>query len=137
MPPTIEILIASPIYETAPWGFEDQGKFLNQVVKVQTNLAPEALLDYLKQIEIKVGRTPTFRNGPREIDIDILFYDDLILETDELTIPHPRLAERAFALAPLMDVAAELQHPVSGRSISELLAKLDTTDIKPFEVVEN
>lgn len=137
MPPGIEIINASTIYETAPWGFEDQGKFLNQVVKVQTNLTPEALLDYLKQIEIHVGRTPTFRNGPREIDIDILFYDDLILETDELTIPHPRLAERAFVLAPLMDLAAALLHPVLGQSISELLAKLDTTDIKPFEVAEN
>lgn len=137
MPPAIEILRAALIYETAPWGFEDQGNFLNQVVEAQTNLAPEELLDYLKQIESQVGRTLTFRNGPREIDIDILFYDDLIMETEDLTIPHPRMSERAFVLVPLAEIAEVLNHPVLNQTISQLLANLDTTGVKQFGVVEN
>ncbi|MCH7480613.1 MAG: 2-amino-4-hydroxy-6-hydroxymethyldihydropteridine diphosphokinase [Chloroflexi bacterium] len=137
MPPTIKILRTSPIYETAPWGFEDQGKFLNQVVEAQTDLTPKELLDHLKNIETEVGRTATFRNGPREIDIDILFYDNFILDTDDLTIPHARIEERAFMLAPLAVIAEEFIHPVSGQTIAQLLAKVDTGGVKPFEAAEN
>lgn len=137
MPASIQILHSSPIYESAPWGFEKQGDFLNQVVEAQTDLSPEKLLDHLKQIEARVGRTATFRNGPREIDIDILFYDDILLETAELTIPHPRVSERAFMLVPLADIDAGLIHPVLGQTISQLLSNLDTAGISLFKVVEN
>ena len=132
MPPTIEKLHASPIYETPPWGFEDQSNFLNQVVEAQTDLSPKELLDHIKNIESDVGRTPTFRNGPREIDIDILFYDDLIVETETLTIPHARLAERAFMLVPLADLTRNLLHPKLGASISELLSNVNYSHITSY-----
>ncbi len=137
MPPTIKILRTSPIYETAPWGFEDQGKFLNQVVEAQTDLTPKELLGHLKNIETEVGRAATFRNGPREIDIDILFYDNFILDSDELTIPHARIEERAFILAPLAEIAEDFIHPVSGQTIAQLLSKVDTGGVIPFEAAEN
>ena len=137
MSPTIKFLRTSPIYETAPWGFEYQGKFLNQAVAAQTDLTPKELLDHLKNIETEVGRTATFRNGPREIDIDILFYDNFILDSDELTIPHARIEERAFMLVPLAEIAEEFIHPVSGQTIAQLLSKVDTGGVKPFEAAEN
>ncbi len=115
------ILTSSGIYETQPWGNPGQPLFLNQVVCLDTHLSPEGLLDEIHAIESGMGRK---RDGksyqPRVIDIDILFYDHLVLNTDRLTIPHPLLHTRAFALVPLMEIAPGMIHPVLNRSIEEL-----------------
>jgi len=129
MGPDIIVLAESHIYETPPWGYEDQPAFLNMVVKAETGLEPEALLRFLKQLEVQLGREQNFRWGPRLIDLDILFYGDLILDTPPLVIPHPRLHERAFVLVPLADVAPNLTHPVFQRSVNDLLVEIDTQGI--------
>jgi 2-amino-4-hydroxy-6-hydroxymethyldihydropteridine diphosphokinase len=129
LPPKVIVMAESHIYETPPWGYEDQPAFLNMVVKAQTDLEPEPLLAYLKQIEVELGREQNFRWGPRLIDLDILFYDDLVIDSASLMIPHPRLHERAFVLVPLKDIAPDLLHPVLRRNIQELLAEVDTQGI--------
>ena len=129
MAPEVSVLAESHIYETPPWGYEDQPAFLNMVVKAETGLEPEALLNFLKQLEVQLGREQNFRWGPRLIDLDILFYDDLILDTPPLVIPHPRLHERAFVLVPLADVAPDLIHPVFQRSVNDLLVEIETQGI--------
>ena len=120
----------SPIYETEPWGFKDQPSFLNQVLEGLTRFKPITLLKRLKSIEKKLGRKPGIRYGPRLIDLDILFYDDLILDEPGLAIPHPRLHERSFVLVPLENIAPCLVHPVLNQTIHELLQKVDGTGVK-------
>jgi len=119
----VRIMAKSRIYETQPWGFTDQPAFLNIAVRIETDLSPAALLTFLKKLEADLGRTPTFRNGPRLIDLDILFYNNLILNPPPLVIPHPRLHERAFVLVPLADVGAEVVHPLFKKSVAELLSE--------------
>ena len=133
LPPTVQPLAASRVYETPPWGYLDQPAFLNQVVQAQTELAPLDLLSWLKRLESDLGRQPGLRYGPRLIDLDILLYDDLQLETPTLTIPHPRLGERAFVLVPLADLAPDLRPAGMGQAVSEMLAGLDRTGIELFE----
>ena len=128
--PQMEVKAKSSVYETPPWGYEDQPKFLNQVVKVKTYLEPEALLRHLKRLEVALGRKESFQNGPRLIDIDILFFDDTVVNTSSLVIPHPRLHERAFVLLPLMDIAPDLVHPVSKKSVSEMVVECDVSAIQ-------
>jgi len=132
MRPAIQPVTCSSVYETPPWGYLDQPKFLNQVVRAETDLSPEELLDHLKGIEIKLGRVETFRNGPRKVDLDILFYDDLVFDSSRLKIPHPRLSGRAFVLLPLAQLAPHLRHPVEGRTIQEMLASETTEGITWF-----
>jgi 2-amino-4-hydroxy-6-hydroxymethyldihydropteridine diphosphokinase len=122
LPPQMTVKSKSHVYETPPWGHADQPKFLNQALKAETYLQPEPLLKHIKRLEIALGRKPSFQNGPRLIDIDILFYDDLVLNTPSLTIPHPRLHERGFVLLPLMDLAPDLVHPLTKKSVREMLA---------------
>ena len=114
----------SSLYETTAWGYTDQPDFLNQVIQVETDLSPLRLLNFLKKTEVKLGRVENFRYGPRLIDIDILFYDDLIKTTSRLQIPHPRILERAFVLVPLNEIAPGFVHPVLKKTIAELLAEL-------------
>lgn len=130
--PQMEVKAKSQVYETPPWGYEDQPKFLNQVIKVKTYLEPEPLLKHLKRLEVSLGRKETFRNGPRVIDIDILFYDDLVIDTPSLVIPHPRLHERAFVLLPLMDIDPDLTHPLTKKSVREMAALCTTDGIEKF-----
>jgi len=132
LPPTVTVEIESRVYETPPWGYLDQPAFLNMVIRGSTGLEPLPLLTYLKQLELTLGREATFHWGPRVIDIDILLYDDLVLETPALSLPHPGLAERAFVLVPLADLAADLRHPVLGKSVRELLTGVDTRGVKPY-----
>jgi 2-amino-4-hydroxy-6-hydroxymethyldihydropteridine diphosphokinase len=133
LPPAVHLLSASPVYETPPWGFLDQPAFLNQVIQAQTDLSPLELLDLLKRLETHLGRRPGLRYGPRLIDLDILLYDNLQLETPALTIPHPRLAERAFVLAPLADLAPELTPPGASLTIRQMLERLDRSGIELYE----
>src|SRR5215213_5551766 len=128
--PQLDVKATSQVYETPPWGFEDQPKFLNQVIKAKTYLNPEPLLKHLKRLEVALGRKESFTNGPRLIDIDILFYDDLVLENPSLVIPHPRLHERGFVLLPLMDIAPDLIHPVNKKSVREMAAQCKVEGIE-------
>ena len=132
--PEIRVNRESTIYETPPWGFTEQPAFLNMVIEAETSLEPRALLHYLKEKEAVLGRVKSFRNGPRQIDLDILFYDNLILDEENLTIPHPRLHERGFVLVPLAEIAPQLEHPRLKKNITELLRDVDTSEIIPFSV---
>ena len=122
----LQVSQSSSIYETDPVGNTDQPRFLNMVCHVYTRMAPEGLLALAKGIESKLGRVPGKANAPRPIDIDILLYDQQVVTTPELVIPHPRMAERAFVLVPLVEIAPALVHPVIGKTVRELL--LDITE---------
>jgi 2-amino-4-hydroxy-6-hydroxymethyldihydropteridine diphosphokinase len=132
LPPKVQVLAESPVYETPPWGVPDQPSFLNMVIEGKTSLSPRKLLAHVKAIELQLGRVPSIRFGPRKIDIDILFYDDRIIETPELIVPHPRLQERAFVLVPLADLAPGLVHPLLGCQVRELLAEVDAKGVKRY-----
>jgi len=121
-----EIMIEqeAPIYETKPWGYSNQGNFLNTVIKGKTILSPEELLLFVKKIEKTVGRIQRFTNGPREMDIDILLYDSLIFRSSRLTIPHNAMHVRDFVLQPLADIAPRVIHPVIKKTIAELLQEI-------------
>ena len=121
---------ASSIYETEPVGYSDQPKFLNIACKLETELLPADLLHFLKWIEKRMGRQTAFRNAPRPIDIDILLYDELILENLDLQLPHPCLPERAFVLVPLAEIVPDLVHPGLHITVREMLNKVDPRGIE-------
>ena len=114
----------SSIYETEPLGYLDQPWFLNMVCSGTTQLDPIELLRYVKGIERRLGRVAGFPNSPRPIDIDILFYAERVIEIQDLVIPHPRIAERAFVLIPLVEIAPELTHPSMRKTMRDLLSGL-------------
>ena len=121
--PDSRVLQRSRLYRTPPWGVLDQPDFINAVVAIDTGLSPHALLDALHAIEQQAGRVRLERNGPRTLDLDLLYMDGVRINDAQLTVPHPRIAERAFVLLPLVDVAPELQLPAG--TVAELLARID------------
>lgn len=126
----VTITAVSPVFATEPWGEVDQPPFLNICVAVSSDLSPRDLLHRVKEIERRMGRVESYRWGPRLIDIDILFYDRLIVQDDELTIPHPRIAERAFVLAPLAVLIPDFRHPQTGLTVEEMLDQVDATGVE-------
>lgn len=128
---TIEAV--SAVYETAPVGVTEQAAFLNAALRLRTELGPEALLAAMHAIEADLGRVRTTVNGPRTLDLDLLFYDQLVLDTADLVLPHPRLHERAFVLVPLADIAPDLEHPNTGLSARDLVSALgDACGVRRF-----
>ncbi len=125
MSPQVRVIRASRVYETEPWGKHEQPKFLNQALEAETDLSPAELLGLCKQAEQNMGRVKGELNGPRTLDIDILFYGDEQLHTLNLDLPHPRMLGRAFVLRPLAELAPQLIHPQAGRSIAELAEETD------------
>jgi 2-amino-4-hydroxy-6-hydroxymethyldihydropteridine diphosphokinase len=126
--PGVDLLRLSSVYETAPWGDEDQPPFLNLVLAVRTTLGPHELLRQAKAIEALLGRTPTRHWGPRAIDIDILLFGELQIATPDLTIPHPHLAERQFVLVPLAEIAPD--HALAPGITVRALAQPNCADMR-------
>jgi 2-amino-4-hydroxy-6-hydroxymethyldihydropteridine diphosphokinase len=125
------ITSSSSIYETAAWGNTNQPTFYNQALKLITPLSPVSLLEQLLAIELEMGRVRSEKYGPRTIDLDILMIDDKVIDTPTLTIPHPQLHNRRFALLPLTEIAPSLHHPVLDKTVSELLENCtDTLDVQ-------
>jgi 2-amino-4-hydroxy-6-hydroxymethyldihydropteridine diphosphokinase len=119
----------SPIYRTEPVDYEDQDWFVNFVVKIATHLGPLHLLQKLKSIEARAGRRrDVVRFGPRVLDLDIIFYDDLVMDAPQLSIPHPRMHKRRFVLGPVCDIDPHIKHPVLGRTVRSLREDLDETE---------
>ena len=118
----------SSLYETKPWGVTDQPLFLNMAIEIETDLKPFELLNTLKDIEKKMGREETFLWGPRIIDLDILLYDNNIVDEKGLRIPHPHMQDREFVLRPLCEIAGDVRHPLLLLSIEELLQRLKSTE---------
>jgi 2-amino-4-hydroxy-6-hydroxymethyldihydropteridine diphosphokinase len=123
----VRIVARSSLYRTPPWGKTDQPAFVNACALARTELSPRSLLDRILTIELALGRTRGERWGPRTIDIDILDYDGLALDEPGLTLPHPRLAERAFVLVPLAEIAPD--HVVAGRAVRDWAASVDTSGV--------
>ncbi len=132
----VRVLRCSPVYETEPLEFKNQGWFLNAAVEAETELFPQQLLGRTQAIERELGRRTGPRNGPRVIDIDVLLIGRFLISTPRLVVPHPRLAERRFVLEPLADLAPELRHPALGKSMRELLAEVRDQALKrtPLEL---
>jgi len=124
----VTVVNVSSLYDTQPVGYVTQPNFINAACEVNTSFTPQELLSTVKKIEKDMGRIPNFINGPRIIDIDILLYNDSIIISPELTIPHPHLMERAFVLIPLAEIAPEMKHPVNKKTIQELLHELGAID---------
>jgi 2-amino-4-hydroxy-6-hydroxymethyldihydropteridine diphosphokinase len=133
--PAVKLIKKSSFYESSPWGRTDQPPFINGALEVETSLKPRELLEFLKALEVELGRrppeTPEERWGPRVIDMDIVFYGDQVIEEEGLTIPHPHAHERGFVMVPLGEIAPDLIHPVLKKKVSELAGGLkDRGEVK-------
>lgn len=129
----ITVMRESSVYETAAWGIEDQPSFLNQVVEIDFNRTPTRLLELLLEIEQQMGRIREEKWGSRLIDIDILYFKDQIIDSNELKIPHPEIQNRRFTLLPLVELAPDLQHPSLKNTQEELLSQTpDQLEVKIF-----
>jgi 2-amino-4-hydroxy-6-hydroxymethyldihydropteridine diphosphokinase len=129
----IRVLRRSSLYETAPQDLLDQPWFLNAVVEVETSLFPLQLLARIRQIERDMGRRRITPKGPRNIDIDILFYGRTVIATAELEVPHPRMAQRRFVLEPLAEIAPDFRDPLTGKTANEMLAALEPQGVRRLE----
>lgn len=129
-PDQIHILRRSSLYETAPQELLDQPWFLNAVVEIETSLFPMHLLARVREIEREMGRRRTTPKGPRNIDIDILFYGRIVMAAPELEVPHPRIAQRRFVLEPLAEIAPDFRHPVTGKTAGEMLTALEPQGVR-------
>jgi 2-amino-4-hydroxy-6-hydroxymethyldihydropteridine diphosphokinase len=127
----VHVVRRSSIHETEPQDYLDQPRFLNMAIEVETDLTPRELLAAIQKIETEMGRQRTIPKGPRTIDIDILFYANQIISMAGLEIPHPRLTERHFVLDPLQEIAPDLRHPVTGKTVRELRAALQPPAPRP------
>lgn len=132
-----EVETTSPIYETQPWGFESTHAFWNQIVIVRTGLSPDAVLSGIQKMEDRYGRTrETGRYLSRKMDIDILFYGSQVIDTGTLIIPHRLIAQRRFVLAPLADIRPLLEHPLTRKTILEMLEECtDTSEVKRLQII--
>ncbi len=131
-----EIIHTSSIYETAAWGITNQPDFLNQVITIETSLSPEILLHQLLSIENKMGRKRSVKYGARVIDLDILLFDDVIINLPNLQIPHPALTQRRFALIPLTEIAGSTIHPIEKKTIQQLLLDCkDELNVKKYSAI--
>ena len=128
----MSVTAVSPIYQTPPWGVTEQPDFLNLCLAAETTLQPIDLLDFVKNLEVEIGREASKRWGPRLIDIDILFYSHQIIETENLTIPHASMTARAFVLRPLADIAPDFMHPVLQKTVLTLCQAVEDDDIRPY-----
>ncbi|MBI4403284.1 MAG: 2-amino-4-hydroxy-6-hydroxymethyldihydropteridine diphosphokinase [Deltaproteobacteria bacterium] len=128
----LENPLASSIYESEPWGKQDQPRFLNAVVIGQSEWKPPAIVNYLKNLERELGRTRFEKWGSREIDLDLLVYANVIFEGEGTLVPHPYLAERAFVLAPLSEVWGDWLHPIKRKTASELWAEFQANNPNPL-----
>lgn len=133
----LTVTAVSPVYATAPWGEPNQPEFYNICVAAETDLPPQDILAFIKSIEAEMGRVPSYRWGPRLIDIDLILYGSEVIELPELTVPHPRLAERAFVLVPLADIVPDFVHPVTGRDLASLLAAVDRDGVNRVGDLDN
>jgi len=129
----LQVLRTSRIYETEPVDYKEQAWFLNQVVEAETALFPMQLLTRIGRVERELGRIRTVNKGPRTLDIDILFYGTAIVDTARLEIPHPRIAERRFVLAPLAELAPDLRHPVTHRTVRQMLESAPPAVVRSWQ----
>lgn len=130
-----QVVQSSAIYETAAWGLIEQPAFYNQALKIETTLQPESLMQQLLSIEQEMGRIRTIKLGPRTIDLDMLFYNQIVLTTELLVLPHPALTERRFVLLPLSEIAPHLDHPIFHKTIEQLLNECpDQLDVQKLSI---
>lgn len=133
----LKVVKTSRFYETPPWGYLDQPTFVNAVIETLTVLSPEDLLRSIKQIELDMGRVENFKWGPRLIDIDILFYDEIVMVSPKLTIPHSLMHKRGFVLLPMTEIAPNYVHPILKKDIKTLLEEFNDKDHKRQDHLAN
>lgn len=137
LPPAVQVTRVSSVYDTEPMHVTAQPRFHNIACEAATALSPRELLAYLKRIESELGRQPGERYGPRVIDLDILFYDQIVVSDPDLVIPHARLAERQFVLAPLAEIAPLLRHPLLSATVRELCERGPVADVRKLGVLSD